>query len=249
MTIEQKKRFRRVYGIVLSVLLIASGLCLMAACIHIYRTDSYSREGVAAHFRYIAVPVFLCLCLIPWGFLPDLTAPAEPDRRSGKQERMLLKHLQARTDPSACGESLRQAILAQRRRRSLHRDITLALLAAGTVVFLSYALNSGHFQLSDINGSMIRAMCVLIPCLTVPFAYGVFAAYAGRKSVREEIRLLKQLPAVPAAAPGKRSYLPAVRCVFFGIGLGLLLCGFFSGGTADVLTKAINICTECVGLG
>ncbi len=29
----------------------------------------------------------------------------------------------------------------------------------------------------------------------------------------------------------------------------LILFGFFTGGTADVLTKAVNICTECVGLG
>ena len=29
----------------------------------------------------------------------------------------------------------------------------------------------------------------------------------------------------------------------------LALFGFFSGGTADVLTKAVNICTECIGLG
>ena len=29
----------------------------------------------------------------------------------------------------------------------------------------------------------------------------------------------------------------------------LLIWGFVSGGAADVLTKAINICTECIGLG
>ncbi|MBR2311262.1 MAG: thioredoxin [Oscillospiraceae bacterium] len=28
-----------------------------------------------------------------------------------------------------------------------------------------------------------------------------------------------------------------------------ILVGYFSGGTEDVLTKAVNICTECVGLG
>ena len=33
------------------------------------------------------------------------------------------------------------------------------------------------------------------------------------------------------------------------VGLVILVYGFFAGGTADVLTKAVNICTECVGLG
>lgn len=33
------------------------------------------------------------------------------------------------------------------------------------------------------------------------------------------------------------------------VALVCLVYGFFAGGTADVLTKAVNICTECVGLG
>jgi hypothetical protein len=33
------------------------------------------------------------------------------------------------------------------------------------------------------------------------------------------------------------------------LAVGILIYGFLLGGTKDVLTKAINICTECVGLG
>ncbi|MBO5767765.1 MAG: thioredoxin [Clostridia bacterium] len=33
------------------------------------------------------------------------------------------------------------------------------------------------------------------------------------------------------------------------IALFLLVYGYIIGGTADVLTKAVNICTECIGLG
>lgn len=41
----------------------------------------------------------------------------------------------------------------------------------------------------------------------------------------------------------------AVRISLAVIGLGLLITGAVTGGMADVLAKAINICTECVGLG
>ena len=40
-----------------------------------------------------------------------------------------------------------------------------------------------------------------------------------------------------------------VRFALLFIGVGILIYGYFAGGTADVLTKAINICTECIGLG
>ena len=33
------------------------------------------------------------------------------------------------------------------------------------------------------------------------------------------------------------------------VGWACLIGGAFAGGWADVLTKAINICTECIGLG
>ena len=41
----------------------------------------------------------------------------------------------------------------------------------------------------------------------------------------------------------------AVLLVILVLAVGLLILGYCTGGTADVLTKAINICTECVGLG
>ncbi|MBQ8627442.1 MAG: thioredoxin [Agathobacter sp.] len=39
------------------------------------------------------------------------------------------------------------------------------------------------------------------------------------------------------------------RCAILAIGVFFLVYGFITGGTADVLAKAINICTECIGLG
>jgi len=33
------------------------------------------------------------------------------------------------------------------------------------------------------------------------------------------------------------------------VAVGLMILGIATGGLADVLAKAINICTECIGLG
>ena len=42
---------------------------------------------------------------------------------------------------------------------------------------------------------------------------------------------------------------PIYKCIGILVALGMLLYGLFSGGAADVLTKAVNICSECIGLG
>lgn len=40
-----------------------------------------------------------------------------------------------------------------------------------------------------------------------------------------------------------------VRISVLFIAVALVIYGFATGGYVDVLTKAINICTECIGLG
>lgn len=41
----------------------------------------------------------------------------------------------------------------------------------------------------------------------------------------------------------------ALRVVLLACAVGLLALGAANGGMRDVLVKAINICTECIGLG
>ncbi len=40
-----------------------------------------------------------------------------------------------------------------------------------------------------------------------------------------------------------------VRCLLLLAAAGLIALGVLNGGMRDVLIKAINICTECIGLG
>lgn len=47
----------------------------------------------------------------------------------------------------------------------------------------------------------------------------------------------------------QKKLLRAIRIGAVVIAIGLLIYGFLTGGTADVETKAKNICTECIGLG
>lgn len=257
MTNKRAKQIRLIYGILLSISLVAAAICLMVACLGIYHSGEFSREAVAASFSRIAVPVYLCLGMVIAGFVLDWILPSQSGKLSaGKQNAQILKRLHSKTDLSQCDETLRSAVDAQQRSRRLYKTIGAVLLAVGAVIFLAYALNGSNFQLGDISGSMIRAMYVLLPCLAVPFGWAVYAAYHNAASMEQEIALLKQAgPAAKKAAPPREAaaaspkQLLTLRNVVIAVGLVLLVYGFFTGGTADVLTKAVNICTECVGLG
>lgn len=255
MTNQHSKKIRKLYGILLSVVLVIAGICLMAECYGIYSSPEgvFSREIVAQHFSRIAIPVYLCLAMVIVGFVLDVFLPA--DLRKTPMEKnypLMLERLHAKTDLSQCEDSLRTAVLREQTSRKRHKIVIIVLLLLGSVLFLVYALNGSSFHQHEINASMIQAMLRLIPCMLVPFGYAVFAAYQSLVSIRREIDLLKQANAPRAAAeqvtaPSKSPAL--LRWAVLVVAVGILVYGYFSGGTADVLTKAINICTECVGLG
>lgn len=253
---KQIKRPYLIYGIVLSISLFIAAICLAAACIGIYRSGEFSRAAVADSFSGIAVPVYLCLGLIIAGFVLDWLFPRPSGKISGgKQNVLVLKRLRSKIDLSQCDESVQAAVTAQQNSRRAYKSISAAVAAVCAAVFLSYALNSSNFQRSDINASMIEAMYVLLPCLAVSFGCAVFTAFHNASSVEKEISLLKGVgsaakkAASPKDTPIQKGHRFPVRSLALAVGVLLLAYGFFSGGAEDVLTKAANICTECVGLG
>ena len=93
---------------------------------------------------------------------------------------------------------------------------------------------------------------VLVLAMIFPFFYIWDARKRAMATMRIETQLLKTAPAAAKIAPPPakpRQEKNLLRSAVLAAALVLLLCGFFTGGAADVLTKAANICTECIGLG
>ena len=89
--------------------------------------------------------------------------------------------------------------------------------------------------------------------MAVPFGYSVFTAYYAKASVKKDIEALKAAGCTmgqrPVAENKAEKVLNITKWALLGIGIAILVFGFITGGTSDVLTKAVNLCTECIGLG
>ena len=251
------RRIHLLYDIVISLSIIAVGICFIAQCIGIYRSGGeqiYTAEKVALAFLPIAKPVYLCLFLIFFGFILDLVWPRDKKKlKPEKNYAAQLQRLLEKRDVDSADPAVKAEILYQRKLRKQDRFLSLLLLAAGSIGFLIYGTNPANFHQTEINASMAKAVILLFCYLAVPFGFALGAAYRRKHSLQKEIELVKQLPAgelrpaAPAKSCGCKKF--PVRWVVLGLALLLLVYGFCTGGTADVLTKAINICTECVGLG
>lgn len=253
-------RIHRIYGALLSISIILAGLCLIAGCLTIYFTGvhTYSREIVAETFSGIAIPIYLCLTLTILGFVWEIISPLEiPKTKPVKAYTFILNRLLEKKDLNQCDDALLLSIRSERKSRKLHTVIRTVLIVISSIIFLCYALNSNNFHPSEINASMIKAMWLLIPCMAVPFVYAIFTVYHNNKSLQREIELVKQLPASvtknnhesTVSEQHSDKNMNLVRCALLIVGITVMIYGFVSGGTIDVLTKAINICTECIGLG
>lgn len=247
---------RRIYHSILTAALIAAGGCLIWGCLDIYFSGGdqiYTLEKISANFRAVSVPVYLAVALTIGSLILELFLPVQK-KKPGKNEGVILRNLQARADLDKCGDKeLCRVILSLRRQRKALGIISVALLAVTSVIFLLYALNGHNFHQSNFNGSMVRAAIVWAVCLAIPFAFSVYAAYAGRSSMRTEIELLKKValgkkPEKALIKSNKRT-LNIVRVSVIAAAAVLIVVGALGGGWTDVLTKAAAICTECVGLG
>ena len=267
MTKETIIRIHRIYSILLGVVIIIAGICLIAGCLVIYDSGEFSREIVAETFSGIAFPVYLCLGMTIINFLFEIllavrTAfskkeafPTQKGKPSvQKNYSSILNRLYSNKDLETCDEAVRKEIIGLQKNRNLHIIIRTIVLVLSSIVFLIYALNGDNFHQSEINSSMIKAMWILIPCLAVSFGYALFTTIYNEKSIQKEIELLKQLPTSPkkdntSCVSNSEKKQNICRLAFLFVAVFFLVYGFLTGGTADVLTKAINICTECIGLG
>lgn len=256
MTKESIMRIHRIYNILLSAVIVIAGICLISGCLSIYYSGDqpYSREAVAEVFSKICIPIYLCLLMTLGGFIWEFISPVSCKKTKPEINRKhILERLTLKKDLTGLDESVINAIKKEQKLRKTHSVIrTLLIMISGTV-FLVYALNPDNFHKSEINASMIKAMYLLIPCLAVSFAYSVFTAYFSDKSLQRETELIKNAPSAESVLVNEKNASPKklniLRIILLVLGIAVLLYGFLSGGVADVLTKAVNICTECIGLG
>ncbi len=274
MTPKTFRRVNLVYAWVLGALILATGTALAVSCLALYRSgDSpFTRESISLHFARIAPLVYACLIGAAGGWVLALVRPL-----GGGAEFADSGRVKAVRDPAVLLKKqinrLNMAVIPAECREKMKKERTLRrCLAVGAVVVctaaalpaLIYCVDGAHFSVDDLNNDMTTASCVGLGCGAVALAAATVAVLLRGASVARELALIK----LAAAELGPGAFLPAdgpnkwekslsdnayfvwtVRGLIAVAGIIFLVWGVLNGGMADVLGKAIRICTECIGLG
>lgn len=246
MTDKNALIIRRVIGILTAISVVAAGICLVLCSLTVYfEIGEYSRAAVKEVFTPVSAAVILCPVLVLIGLLFEFFAPASAKGIPlPNSDEARLKRLSEKKQSSP-------EIIKERRSRHSRGIALLAVCIGLAVLFLVYALNPDNYS-TDINKSIIKAVGLLIPCFAVCFTFACVCGVLDTKSIKRELELLSNSEAKSAAAEAandKPDHTKAIRFSILLIAIVLLVYGYVIGGTADVMTKAVNICTECIGLG
>jgi len=244
---------RLVYGCVLSFLLILTGLCLILAALSIYYgggESPYTPEAISTRFWAIAVPVFATLGAIAVGIVLHLFLPAparRPRARSDARAKVRLAERKREADTPAYRETARK----ERELRVCLRACTAVLSLASAVPAILHLASPDSLRYPEYNASIIEALPTLLLFCTLLTALLTVCTCLCDKSYNRQLDAVKALPMreEALAAPTKKVTAWSLRLAILAVSLLLLVLGILGGGMEDVLAKAINICTECIGLG
>ena len=183
---------------------------------------------------YLALLIAVCV-MLPGGVRKGAVA-MEPDNRL----RLMKKK----------GKNLPEAALAEENLRKKIGYGTAAVVVVCAVMSLSFLLNRDNFTSWDLEMVMGQMLTNTLPWIIAAFGAIMVASFFCHRSMEREIDLLKGISGNEAPeAAAKPSRVGYVRIALYAISVVLIVLGINNGGMRDVLIKAINICTECIGLG
>lgn len=277
MTEKKVQLAKLLYGICLSVLTVWMAVLFIVQIWRLFRSDvdtPYSVESVSKYFKQIALPFWLWLVAVALGGVLSYAFPdAEEKPKAFVDTRVLLTRLKGRLSENEGGMV---ALKQETAMRTLVWFASAALCVASTVITLVYLFDSTYtatlttefFQSHVEAEKFIKIFPWVFASLCVCAGALIYQSY----SLKKELSAVKELLAERA----KRGEKPVQRempqtiwakltkkLAFFGsdrsvfiirlslamAGAALFVFGILNGGMADVLTKAINICTQCIGLG
>ncbi len=225
----------------------------------------YTPEIVRKHLLKLAIPLILLIALIIAGVIFPVY-----ENKAGRiyAAESTLKKLQRKIPASGEGAEFEQAARGYRKLKKVKIIVwctALAIALAGAVGTLIYLCRAANFKGSDYSGHMLALVRVVLP-----FTVSALAAFISASSLNgyfckrqaDHIKTMIKYGSRETALPKELEVLDKVKTVashkitlwvarsaVFVVAVAFIIAGVFNGGANDVLVKAINICSECIGIG
>ncbi len=260
------------YGIFLSVFTAVLAIVLIILAAQIYYADPngdpYSRALVGERLSPLLAPAILYLAAVIGGFVLAALFPL-PKEKERSSLFLSYKRLRAKV-PQGSGEEFS----AERGKLKKYETVRLAVWGvcaavslAAAIVTICYLADLSHFTGQEISGEVLRMLRFCLPFIGAAILLWIGAALYETFTLKRRLTCVKKLLVLGKGAPAEEPFglavaaeralgvvrsekaLWIIRGAVLVLGVTFLVLGIVNGGAGDVYTKAIKICTECIGLG
>lgn len=237
----------------------------------------FTREIVLERLNRIAPAFWIWVVMVVVGFVlwEVFTVPAK--RAPLKDDCYALRRLKKRV-PEKVGESGLASLKAVKRGELINLIVKLcaaALCLAGVAYGIAYLATASNFPKTDVNGEMLNMAAHLAPCvfaaLLILCGVTLYLSISAKKQLPHVKQIIASAKAdekngVEAvyvtgntavadlygrwkALSNHKYFILGVRIAIAVFAVTFIILGIVNGNMRAILIKAINICTECIGLG
>ena len=204
--------------------------------------------------------MYITLGSIILGAILKLALPVEKEKAKAKMsEKATLARLEKKLDKENCDKTVSDQLERSKKQLTILKLSVAIISVAVAIPSLLFVFNLNNFTLKT-NESVMAACTYLLPWALITAGLLVAYSYVEKAIFSKQISLLKPEVArhnvkltekkeCKCCKKKRETNLLIARLVILVLAVGLIVAGIFNGGMADVLAKAVNICTECIGLG
>ena len=256
---NKNKSIDKLFLIVVSFQTVLMGIVFIIQLLRIYFGNNkiFTRE-ICVEYIVQILPVIILWILIILGSGIYYTIKNNPQKNIGKITNVYKLNLM-KTYISDDDQTEEIELLKKENKKVLiSKIVNIVILVICSFMGLCYLFNKEHF---DSSGSLTEQAIQMGICLS-PWVIISFISLIGA-SLYEEVSARKSIDLIKVILKTKKNERKKVlkdyqkeeniklilRISVFVIAVVLIIVGALNGQADSVLEKAINICTECIGLG
>ena len=251
---QNKKVLDRLFLIIVSILTVLMGVIFIIQVLRIYYGNeaTFTRE-ICGKFLLQMLPIIILWIVTVVASFIYFKIKKNPEKNFAKiTYAAKLKNLEA-ICPNV--EDEYTEIDREKKKRKYAKITSVIIVCICSIMSLGYLLNPKHF---DSAGDLTKQAIDMSICLSpwVIIAFGsmivttIYEEYSSKKSI-DLVKLVIKNNGKKEVEKVKNNNLVinVTRGIIVCVAVVLIIVGIVDGGATDVLQKAINICTECIGLG
>lgn len=249
------KKLDILFLIIVSVQTILMGILFIVQVLRIYlgNNKKFNREICGEYILQILPVIIIWIIIIAFNYIYFRSK-----KNINKDSAKIPFSAKLKIFEYMCPENNNMELQSEKKKRLIAFIINICIIIVCCIMGLCYLLNDEHFIPNDkaVIKDTVQMTLHLLPwgiiSLISSVLYCLYVEYSSRKSIEYIKQIIKEngrSEKIINDSKRKNLAINITRVSIICIAVAFIVIGIINGGATDVLQKAIEICTECIGLG